>query len=126
MQVEPIVIAQESAKIQVAFPKLDKLFFTVLTERLIKNGFTENRLRDAIGYLLDNFKYQTPTIADIINFDKKIKIYSHHEVELLIQEDKARFDDFYRHWVGNTLYRVKKTEADFYNLTPFLNQVKEV
>jgi hypothetical protein len=123
--IQPIVIAKETAKMQVAFPKLDTLFFTVLTERIIKNNFTEKRLNDAVGYLMDNFKYQTPTIADIISFDKKVKIYSHNEVEILINENKARFDDFYKHWIDGILYRVKKTESDFYGLTKYLNQTKE-
>ncbi len=120
--VKPEVIAGETAKILVSFPSLDKLFFTVLTERLIKNNFTEQRLKDAVGYLLDNFHYQKPTIADIINFDKKIKLYSYHDVVFIITKNEARFEDFYKHWIGDTLYWVKKSEVEMWNLTNYLNE----
>lgn len=120
----PTIIAQQSAKIQVAFPNLDKLFFTILTERVIKNGFTEQRLKDATEYLIDNFKYPKPSIAEIINFDKKLKLYSHNEVIILIEEDKARFDDFHRHWIGDVMYRVKKSEVEMFGLERYLKSEK--
>ena len=119
-----LVLAQETAKIHVLFPKLDKLFVPLLIERLSVNNFTEKRVKDAISYLIDNFKYQNPSIADIVSFDKKIKIYSHNDVVQLVTENKADFSDFYKHWIGETLYRVKKTEADNLNMTKFLNQNK--
>jgi hypothetical protein len=120
----PLILAQESAKIQVAFPKLDKLFFTILTERLVKNEFTEQRLKDAVGYLMDNFKYQTPTVADIISFDKKISLISQLELLDLVSDNKASIDDYYKHWICEKLFRVKKSEAEQYGLTKFLNQTK--
>lgn len=120
----PTIIAQQSAKIQVAFPNLDKLFFTILTERVIKNGFTEQRLKDATEYLIDNFKYPKPSIAEIINFDKKLKLYSHNEVVILIEEDKARFEDFHRHWIGDVMYRVKKSEVEMFGLERYLKSEK--
>lgn len=120
----PTIIAQQSAKIQVAFPSLDKLFFTILTERVIKNGFTEQRLKDATEYLIDNFKYPKPSIAEIINFDKKLKLYSHNEVVILIEEDKARFEDFHRHWIGDVMYRVKKSEVEMFGLERYLKSEK--
>lgn len=117
----PQVIAAETAKIIVSFPQLDKLFFTVLAERLIKNGFTEQRLKDAVGYLIDNFKYPRPTIADIINFDKKVKLISQIELLNLVSDNKASLDDYYKHWINGELYRVKKSEAEMYNLKDYLN-----
>lgn len=117
-------MVRQQANMQAAFPKLDRPFFTLLTERLIANNFTEQRLRDSIGYLLDNFKYQAPNIADIINFDKKLKLYSHNEVIILIEDDRARFEDFHRHWIGDTMYRVKKTEVEMYGLERFLKKEK--
>ena len=116
----PMEIASETAKIAVSFPSLDKLFFTILAERLIKNNFTIDRLIAATGYLIDNFHYKQPTIADIISFDKKAKLYSYNEVVVLINENKARFEDFDKHWVGDTLYRIRKSEVEMHNLKPYL------
>lgn len=121
----PLEIASETAKIAVSFPSLDKLFFTILAERLIKNNFTIDRLKDAIAYLIDNFHYPKPSIADIISFDKKVKLYSYNEVTVLIDQNKARFEDFYNHWVGDVLYRVKKSEAETLNLTPYLKSQRD-
>lgn len=120
----PLVLAQETAKIRVLFPKVDELYTAILIERLIVNGFTEKRVKDAIAYLIDNFKYQVPSVADIISFDKKIKLYSYNEVAEMVTENKATFNDFYKHWVGDTLYRVKKTDAEESGLTKYLIQEK--
>jgi len=121
----PMEIASETAKIAVSFPSLDKRFFTILAERLIRNNYTIDRLKDAVAYLIDNFHYQKPSIADIISFDKKVKLYSYNEVLVLIDQNKARFEDFYRHWVGDVLYRVKKSEAETLNLTPYLKSERD-
>ncbi len=123
--VSSLALAQNIAKIQVVFPKLDKLFFAVLTERLLLNNFTEQRLIDAAGYLIDNFKYQTPTIADVISFDKKIKLWSYEDVCEAVSQNKTSFESFYKHWVGDTLYRVKKSEADTFGLAKYLNNEKK-
>lgn len=119
-------MVEQTAKMQVIFPKLEKEFFIILTERILKNKFTEQRLKDSISYLIDNFKYQTPSIADIINFDKKVKLYSYNEILMLISRDEARFEDFHKHWVGDVLYRVRKSDVEMYNLEPYLKQKKDV
>jgi len=108
----PMEIASETAKIAVSFPSLDKRFFTILAERLIRNNYTIDRLKDAVAYLIDNFH-------------KKVKLYSYNEVLVLIDQNKARFEDFYRHWVGDVLYRVKKSEAETLNLTPYLKSQRD-
>jgi len=120
-----LVIARETAKMQVAFPKLESTFVAVLTERIIKNNFTEQKVKDAISYLMDNFHYQTPTIADVISFDKKIKLWSYEDVCEAVSQNKTSFDSFYKHWVGDTLYRVKKSEADTFGLAKYLNNEKK-
>ena len=116
------IIAYETTKIQVAFPKINTAFTAILSERLVANGFTTQRLIDAVSYLIDNFKYQTPSIADIINFDRKVKLYSYNEVVEFVTSDKGTFDDFYKHWIGETLYWVKKSDAENNNLVKYLNK----
>lgn len=105
----PVVVAKELVKLKIAFPAIESQFISVLSERLVQNNFTDQRVKDAISHIIDNFKYQRPSIADIVCFDKKIKLYSYSEVCLLVTENKASFDDFEMYDKARNL-RVKKSE----------------
>lgn len=95
----------------VAFPAVDPDFINVLSERLVANGFTNRRLKDAIGTLIDNFKYQKPNISDIIGFDRKIKLYSYGEAYRLIERGEVSgFSDFEIIEVNGEKYRIKKSD----------------
>ena len=49
------------------------------------SGFVQgDGLADVV--VIDNFKYPVPTVADIISWDKKVKIYTHREVVDLIPQ----------------------------------------
>lgn len=78
---------------------------------------TEQRLSDAIGYILDTFKYQRPSVADIIGYDRRIRLYSHNEVCELVMKGE-RFSDFEKHWIGETLFRIRKTDCEKYRYKP--------
>ena len=73
------VIIESVAKIKKAFPTLPIGFYDVFTDRLKANGFNDARLRDAVAYVIDNCIYPTPTIAQFISFDKRIKTYTYSE-----------------------------------------------
>jgi hypothetical protein len=72
-------IVIELAKAKIAFPALPVDFFNMLSDRLKANGFTDDRLRDAVDHVIDTCLYPTPTIANFISFDKKIKLYTYDE-----------------------------------------------
>jgi hypothetical protein len=77
----------ESIKtIKKAFPALPLSFYDVLTDRLRAAGFSDQRLFDAVSYVIDSCIYPMPTIAQFISFDKKIKIYTYHQYCQLINE----------------------------------------
>ena len=79
-ELTPKCIAVEMKKLGgVAFPDLDPEFLNVLTERVVENGFTNERLQDAVGELIDTFQYKRPSVANIINYDKRMRLYSHSE-----------------------------------------------
>jgi hypothetical protein len=77
---DPKNAACEVSRLKLAFPALEVGFFDVLLERIKENGFTDKRLRDAVNNLVDNFVYPTPTIANIISFDKRVKLYSYTQM----------------------------------------------
>ena len=112
------LIATELRKLKAAFPQLDNEFISVATERMVANDFTEKRTKDAIGNLIDNFKYPRPTIADIVGFDKRIRLYTHNEYSHEILSRQANGGDFRDHWIGEKLFRVKEAECIRYNFKP--------
>ena len=79
-------VAKNMKKLQFAFPKQSKEFFNVLAERLIANGFTDERLTDAVNNVIDNFQYKELNISDIVRFDKKMKFYNYSEATTLVTE----------------------------------------
>jgi hypothetical protein len=74
------VVTQSMAKVKKAFPGLPIDFFTVLSERVAANGFTDERIQDAVNHVVDTCKYPTPTVADFMSFDKKRRIYTYAEM----------------------------------------------
>jgi hypothetical protein len=112
----PKCIAQEVKKIQAAFPSLEPLWFNLLSERIIANNFSDQRLKDAIGYLLDNFRYPSPSIADIISFDKRVKLLTYGQ--LLIENDKTgrAFKDYECIDRNGKKYWINKAEKEMHNL----------
>jgi len=107
----PQCVDQELKKLVVAFPAVDPGFINVLSERLVANGFTNRRLKDAIGYVIDNFKYQKPNIADIISFDRKIKLYTHGEAyRLIVSGEVSGFEEFEIIESNGDKFRIKKSD----------------
>ena len=68
------------AKILTAFKGLDTNFTNLLAESLKRNGFTDQRLTDAVNYVIDNCPYPSPSIAEFVKFDKSVKVYSYEEM----------------------------------------------
>jgi hypothetical protein len=54
-------------------------FYLLLAKRLKANGFTGRRLADAVAYLLDNHKYKTITIADVVGYDRRRELLTYRE-----------------------------------------------
>lgn len=54
----------------------------LLKERFKANNFDDERVIDAVNYVIDNYSGwdKLPSIADFINYDKKIRIYTAHEL----------------------------------------------
>jgi hypothetical protein len=63
--------------IKKAFPSLPVGFYDILTDRLADNGFSNDRLTDAVRNVIDTCIYPTPTIAQFISFDKRVKTYTY-------------------------------------------------
>lgn len=68
------------AKIKKAFPSLPEGFYEIFSDRIKANCFTDQRLMDAVTHVIDTCVYPTPTIAQFISFDKRVKVYKYHEI----------------------------------------------
>jgi len=51
-----------------------------LIERAREIGFSDERLKSAVNHVIDNCIYPTPTIAEFISFDVKVKTYTYLQV----------------------------------------------
>lgn len=76
-------IAEQVQMLSVAFPNnTDNTtagFYALLTMCMLNEGFTKQRAKDAVLNVIKHFKYKQFNIADIINFDKAVKIYTYQE-----------------------------------------------
>ena len=92
--VTPKVLAASIKKLQIAFPSMGADFFNLLTERIIANGFTDERLQDAIAKVIDTFSYKELHVSDVIKFDKHIRLLTYAEICGLVTERGHTFDDY--------------------------------
>ena len=73
-------LALNIVKLKQSFPKLPDGWYVVFEEMLDGEGFTDERLNDAVRNLIKTCIYPEPTIANIIGYDKKIKRYTHNDI----------------------------------------------
>lgn len=82
-------------RLKTAFPQLPPEFIALLMTRINDKKLPIERLTDSIDNLIDNFTYPMPTIADVISWDKKVKLYTHAEVsDLVCKNIGIFFSDF--------------------------------
>jgi len=90
------VLFQSLAKVQSAFPSLPQGFYDILSERLADCGFTDERLKDAVNNVIDTCVYPTPTIAQFISWDKRVKVYKYPDIVKMLDDDPNAFDRYKR------------------------------
>jgi hypothetical protein len=78
-------IVKNIAKIKSAFPSLPKGFYEIFSERITEDNFTSDRLTDAVNFVIDNCTYPTPTVAQFISFDKRVKVYKYPEIVEMVE-----------------------------------------
>lgn len=79
----------------------------ILTQRITEKRMSAEQVTDAVNNLIDNFKYPVPTVADIVSWDKKVKIYTHREVVDLLPQGYD-FSMFEKITVNNQPRWIKK------------------
>lgn len=79
------------ATIKKAFPDLDPNFYDVLLEMAKEQGMTDTRLMDSVKNTIINCQYPTPTVANFLSYDKKIKLYDYSDMLKMHQLDRNVF-----------------------------------
>lgn len=111
-------------KIKKSFPGLPIEFFDVFADRIKENGFTDERLKDAVNNVIDNCVYPQPTIAQFISWNKHIKLYKHEQILNMLNEDKDAFKRYKPIKINGTQKPLFAHIIDIeqYKLTPFKNE----
>lgn len=73
-------IKNECKKLQACFPQMQPAMMGVMIDRIMSKKMPYAQVKDAVNNIIDNFKYPVPTVADVISWDKKVKLYTHAEV----------------------------------------------
>ena len=106
-------LTRNIAKLEMAFPKMQRDFFKILLERIDANNFSNKRLENAVNYVIDKFQYKELNVADIISWDKKINIYTHPQICNLIHKSMIKgFEDTETRDINGTKYWVLKRDLD--------------
>ena len=93
-QLSQICLTEQTGKILQAFPKMEIAMFKLLKERFKANGFNDERLKAAVGHVIDNYEGwdKLPNIANFIQYDKTVKIYSYKEAIEFGMDDLGMID----------------------------------
>ena len=110
-EVSDAVLATSIKKLQVAFPSRPPEFFNLMAERIVANGFSDEKLEDAVGKAIDTFSYKEINISDVVNFDRKIRLYTYNEVANAVAEQGYSMGrDFEKREVDGRVFWVKVTD----------------
>jgi hypothetical protein len=90
------ILVESVVKVKKAFPSLPVDFYDIFTDRIRDNGFNDSRLKDAVNFVIDNCIYPTPTIAQFIGFDKRIKLHSYTDYLKLVHQYGGEINNSYK------------------------------
>lgn len=112
-------IVEQITYLKKVFPKLDAQFFDILKDRFADNNFTDKRIVDSVKHVVDHYKgwERMPNIADFIQYDKKIRLFSWKEIS---EEQKSFGSSIWTYYfkadIDGKLYYVLKTDIEKHNL----------
>lgn len=101
-EVSAEAFAQGCQKIRSAFPDLPNEWYQILNEAIDEESFTDEKFRNAVWNLIKTCVYKKPTIADLLGYDKTIKIYTYNELWKLYGDQyhpNAKRDPIYEDYV---------------------------
>jgi hypothetical protein len=109
-KVDRETISRCSAKIKASFPALPLEFYEIFADRVIDKGFSNEQLIDSVNNVIDNCIYPSPTTAQFISYDQKIRLYTYQDMLKLAHE--ANVTDIFKYYdkkkIGERIYWFRK------------------
>jgi hypothetical protein len=109
------VAVESIARVKAAFPSLPPEFYKVFIERIKEKGFSDQRLVDAVNNVIDNCMYPTPTLANFLSFDRRVKLVTYNELCNLTDKGES-FSSYARITIKGKAYYVRKCDKELYNV----------
>jgi hypothetical protein len=75
-----------SKKLVNAFPQITEGVISTILDRMIDLKFTNKRAIDAVNNVIDNCKFNAPAVANFIDFDKRVKLYTYSDMLTKVRE----------------------------------------
>ena len=76
------------------FPDLEQGFYNQFN-RLIKNdGFSDQRLIDAVDHVIKTCIYPRPTIAQFLSYDHRIDLHSYQNIKKMCNTNYNAFEEY--------------------------------
>jgi hypothetical protein len=88
-------VMENVARIKRAFPQLKDGFYEILSDMIKKDGFTDQRLADAVDNVIRNCIYPEPTLAQFLSWDKKRRVISFEEAADLAYKAGRNITDLF-------------------------------
>ena len=80
----------ELMKLKVRYPKMELEHLAILAQDLMQEGLSQEQLKLAVNNLARTHKYQTFTLADLLDYSPKVKLYTGDEVYKLLGRFPSR------------------------------------
>jgi hypothetical protein len=108
-------VMEIGAHLMAAFPQtVTKPWLMELARVANKERIPADRIRDAVDWLIQNHRFPTLTIADVLSYDIRVKVYSYHDVlrrEGCFNETTAQTYQPYSRYNGNKCLFVNMAEV---------------
>jgi len=109
-------VVKNIMRIRKSFPDLHDGFYEIISEMVFKLRFTKKQLEDAADNLIINFRYgREPNPAEILSWDKKIRLYSWNEIaDICDKENSSVWDKFQKVKISgyDKIFYVKKNKLN--------------
>ena len=86
-------IINQLKRLHNAFPQLKREYMVTLNERITDKKMTKEQIHDAVSRVIDTCVYPVPGMAEILSFDQRVKLYTHKQILLKLDEGYT-FQDF--------------------------------
>ena len=113
---ETETVAKTVSKVKAAFPALTPEYFKLFIDRVKEKGFSNERMIDAVNNVIDNCQYPTPTLANFLSFDKKVKIITYNELCNLVTRQEAKFESYAPIKIKGVNHFVRNVDKEIFNI----------